>query len=239
MTDDTASLQSRTALKDVVASYLRKHPDFLQEFPDLLMSLRLGHETGAAVSLIERQVQQLRVSNEDLERQLNRLVQVAAENERLMSRLHRLTLELMTTESRSEFFSRLGDSLRNDFNADVVRICLFDRETAAAAGDEVRAIAEDDPALEPFRAQLEKDRTVCGRLGESKLEFLFGGKARWVQSTALVPLGKQGADGLLAIGSSDSARFYPGMGTMFLDLLAEVISTRLAHQEPQAKRRSA
>ena len=60
-----------------------------------------------------------------------------------------------------------------------------------------------------------------------------------MQSTALVPLGKQGADGMLAIGSSDPARFYPGMGTLFLDLLAEVISTRLAHQEPAAKRRSA
>jgi uncharacterized protein YigA (DUF484 family) len=156
-----------------------------------------------------------------------------------MARLHRLTLELMTTESQREFFSRLGDSLQNDFNADVVQICLFDCETAAAAGENVRAIAGDDPALEPFRAQLEKDRTVCGRLGESKLEFLFGSKARWVQSTALVPLGRRGADGMMAIGSSDPARFYPGMGTLFLDLLAEVISTRLAHREPAARRRSA
>lgn len=239
MSDDSTSLKARTSLKDVVASYLRKHPDFLQECPDLLASLTLSHETGAAVSLIERQVEQLRASNEELSRQLNRLVQVAADNERLMSRLHRLTLELITTESQREFFSRLGDSLQNDFNADIVQICLFDSETAAAAGEDVRAIAGDDPALEPFRAQLEKNCTVCGRLGEGKLEFLFGGKARWVQSTALVPLGKQGADGMMAIGSSDPARFYPGMGTLFLDLLAEVISTRLAHQEPAARRRSA
>ena len=239
MSDDTISLEARTSLKEVVASYLRKHPDFLQEFPDVLASLRLSHASGAAVSLIERQVEQLRAGNEDLNRQLSRLVQVAAENERLMSRLHRLTLELMTSESQREFFGRLSDSLLNDFKADIVQICLFDHATAAAAGEQVRALSEDDPALEPFRAHLEKDRTVCGRLGESKLEFLFGDKARWVQSTALVPLGKQGADGMLAIGSSDPARFYPGMGTLFLDLLAEVISTRLAHQEPAARRRSA
>jgi uncharacterized protein YigA (DUF484 family) len=138
MSDDTTSLKARTSLKDVVASYLRKHPGFLQEFPDLLVSLRLSHETGAAVSLIERQVEQLRSGNEDLGRQLNRLVQVATENERLMARLHRLTLELMTTESQREFFSRLGDSLQNDFNADVVQICLFDCETNAEAGENVR-----------------------------------------------------------------------------------------------------
>jgi uncharacterized protein YigA (DUF484 family) len=44
---------------------------------------------------------------------------------------------------------------------------------------------------------------------------------------------------MMAIGSSDPARFYPGMGTLFLDLLAEVISTRLAHPGRTAQRRSA
>ena len=74
---------------------------------------------------------------------------------------------------------------------------------------------------------------------ESKLNFLFGSKARWVQSTALIPLGEKGADGMMAIGSSNPARFYPGMGTLFLDLLANVISTTLAREEPGARRRSA
>jgi uncharacterized protein YigA (DUF484 family) len=233
MTDD------KTSLKEVVASYLRKHPDFLAEFPDVFEILEVSHESGSATSLIERQVDQLRASNQDLNRQLSRLVQVAAENERLISRLHRLTLDLMTIGSRREFFTQLGNSLLNDFNADILQICLFDRETADEAGEDVMAVAADDPALEPFRAYLEKNTTVCGRLGESKLEFLFGSKARWVQSTALVPLGENGADGMMAIGSSDPARFYPGMGTLFLDLLADVISTRLSEKEPEAKRRSA
>lgn len=229
----------KTSLKDVVAKYLRKHPDFLQKNPDVLEAVEVGHASGAAVSLIERQVEQLRASNEELNRQLGRLMRVASDNERLMSRLHRLTLELMTIDSRSAFFTHLGNSLLHDFKADIVQICLFDRSAAADAGEDVMAVDEDDPALEPFRAQLDKDSTVCGRLGESKLEFLFGSKARWVQSTALVPLGKRGAHGMMAIGSSDPARFYPGMGTLFLELLADVISTRLADTEPKEQRRSA
>jgi hypothetical protein len=76
-------------------------------------------------------------------------------------------------------------------------------------------------------------------LGENKLEFLFGSKARWVQSTALVPLGEKGEHGMMAIGSSDPARFYPGMGTLFLDLLANVIATSVTRQEEQEQRRSA
>ena len=52
----------------------------------------------------------------------------------------------------------------------------------------------------------------------------------------LIPMGE---DGMMAIGSSDPARFYPGMGTLFLDLLAAVVTSRLALEAPQKQRKSA
>ena len=94
MSDDKASLEQ------VVADYLRENSNFLIEHPEILELVEVSHDSGTASSLIERQVQQLRASNEDLSRRLNRLVQVASENERLMSRLHRLTLDLLSIDSR-------------------------------------------------------------------------------------------------------------------------------------------
>ncbi len=229
----------KTSLKEVVATYLRKNPDFLDDFPDILEQLQLNHSSGVAASLIERQVEQLREKNQELDRQLNRLLHVASENEQLMSRLHQLTVDLLSIDSRKEFFTHLGNSLLNDFNADILQICLFDEAIASEAGEDVTHIRAEDPDIEPFQVHLEKDHTVCGRLGESKLEFLFGSKARWVQSTALVPLGEKGEHGMMAIGSSDPARFYPGMGTLFLDLLANVIATRVTGRDEQEQRRSA
>ena len=229
----------RTSLKEVVAAYLRKHPDFLDKFPDILESLELNHQSGVAASLIERQVEQLRQKNQELDRQLSRLMHVASENEQLMSRLHQLTLDLLSIDSRKEFFTHLGNSLLNDFNADILQIYLFDKAVASEAGDDVTHIQADDPAMEQFRPHLDKGQTMCGRLNESKLEFLFATKARWVQSTALVLLGENGVNGMMAIGSSDPARFYPGMGTLFLDLLANVISSSLISREEQEQRRSA
>jgi uncharacterized protein YigA (DUF484 family) len=44
---------------------------------------------------------------------------------------------------------------------------------------------------------------------------------------------------MMAIGSSDPSRFYPGMGTLFLDLLADVISSSLGSANPEAERLSA
>ena len=74
---------------------------------------------------------------------------------------------------------------------------------------------------------------------DNKLAVLFDTKAQWVKSAALVPIGTGGHDGMLAIGSSDSTRFYPGMGTLFLDLLADVIASSLAKVQPQEQRRTA
>jgi len=229
----------KTSLKEVVAAYLRNHPEFLDEYPDILELLQLNHRSGVATSLIERQVDQLRQKNQDLSRQLNRLIHVAAENEQLMTRLHRLTLSLMTVESRRAFFTQLGNSLLNDFKADILQICLFDKRLAEQAGEDVRHIRRDDADVEQFLAYLDRNHTVCGRLNAKKLDFLFGSKARWVQSTALVPLGENGLYGMMAIGSSDTARFYPGMGTLFLDLLSDVIANSLIDEEVQEQRRSA
>ena len=228
-----------TSLKNVVATYLRKNPEFLGEFPDILETLHLNHSSGVAVSLIERQVEQLRQKNQDLSRRLNRLVHVAAENEELMTRLHQLTLELMLISSLKEFFTHLGNSLLNDFNADILQICLFDKEIASESGEDVKHLRADDQEMGLFQSYLDKNHSVCGRLGENRLEFLFGSKARWVQSAVLIPLGEKGKHGMMAIGSSDDARFYPGMGTLFLDLLANVISSSLVDRGELKQRRSA
>ena len=39
-----------------VASYLRRHPEFLNEFPDLALALRLPREQGPAASLASYQL---------------------------------------------------------------------------------------------------------------------------------------------------------------------------------------
>lgn len=224
------------SMTEIVAKYLRKEPNFLLEHPEILDQLNLPHESGQAVSLIEKQVQRLREQNRALSRKLNQLVQVATDNEALMTRLHHLTLELMVIEGLGPFFDHLSQALLSEFKADILNISLFDRDVETQAKTPVLNLRRDDPELKPFEETLDKGETICGRLNRNKLDFLFGNRAQWVQSTALVPLGK---DGLLAIGSSDAAYFYPGMGTLFLDLLATVITRRLELAEPSKQRRSA
>ncbi len=230
MSDTTRSIES------VVKKFLLKNPNFLEQEPELLRDLELNHSAGPAVSLIEKQVQYLRSQNESLKTRMNQLIQVAADNEKLMSRLHQLTLELMAIRNLPAFFDRLSEALLSKFNADIINITLFDIKVEAKPTTPIFQTRRDDPDMQQFQDQLEKGVSVCGRLNSNKRDYLFGSRGQWVQSTALVPLGD---DGMLAVGSSDPARFYPGMGTLFLDLLACVVTSRLTPEEPQAHRRSA
>ena len=224
------------SIEDVVIKFLTQNPDFLEREPALLKHLELSHVSGPAVSLIEKQVQYLREQNQSLERQLNRLIQNAADNEKLMYRLHQLTLELMSMGDLPSFFDRLSKALLTEFKADILNITLFNLKIEAGPKTPLFHVRHDDPEMQQFQDTLEKGHSICGRLNRNKRDFLFATRAQWVQSMVLVPMGK---DGMMAIGSSDPARFYPGMGTLFLDLLADVVTSRLALEEPQKQRKSA
>ena len=143
---------------------------------------------------------------------------------------------------------RSAPSRQFDFRASdgFARVIFFLGRSRGSRQDHVTLSPITDPSDQPAPADyeqfiplLEKDETICGRFKEAKLEYLFGSKSRWVQSTALVPLGAKGSLGMMAIGSSDQNRFYPGMGTLFLDLLADTITARLTLEQPEEQRLSA
>ena len=227
---------STRSVEEIVSRYLRQNPDFLEKQPALLKNLELSHASGPAISLIERQVQYLRQENQALEQQHNQLIQVAADNEKLMHRLHQLTLELMSMGDLPSFFDLLSKALLTEFKADILNITLFELKIEAGPKTPIFHIHRDDPELQQFQDALEVGHSVCGRLNRNKRDYLFGARAQWVESMVLIPMGK---DGMVAIGSSDPARFYPGMGTLFLDLLADVVTSRLALEVPQKQRKSA
>jgi len=224
------------SIEDIVSKYLRQNPDFLEREPALLKHLELSHASGPAISLIEKQVQYLRGQNESLEQRLNQLIQIASDNEKLMSRLHQLTLELMSIGDLPTFFDQLSKALLSEFSADILNITLFDLKIEAGPKTPIFHVNRDDPEVQQFQDHIDKGVSICGRLNRDKRDHLFGARAQWVQSTAWVPMGN---DGMMAIGSSDPARFYPGMGTLFLDLLAQVVTSRLALEVPEKQRKSA
>jgi uncharacterized protein YigA (DUF484 family) len=208
-----------------VEAYLRAHPDFFERHIALLDVLKLPHRTGGAVSLVERQLGLLREKNHQLERKLMDLVQVARDNEQLSARLHRLALALMDADGLDSVVASARDQFRSEFHADHVVLRLIAREPNERADYFMPA---DTHELELFAKLFETQRPICGRLGQRQREALFGDEAEAVVSAVLLPLSEGQPLGLLALGSREAGRFHPGMGTLFLGYLAELISRAVA-----------
>jgi uncharacterized protein len=208
-----------------VASFLRRHPRFLDQFPDLALTLAVPREEGQATSLASYQLEVLRDKNRELNRRLHELFAVANENERLTVRMHQLTLALLRARDPADTLRTLVAVLTEDFHSELVRVLLHRADPRLPAADWLQLAAGDDPALRPFTEFLQAGEPLCGRLQADKLDVLFGARATEVQSAALLPLPGRG---MLAIGSGDANRFYPGMGTLFLRLMSETLVAALA-----------
>ncbi|MEO1576445.1 MAG: DUF484 family protein, partial [Pseudomonadota bacterium] len=210
---------------DDVARYLADNPGFFEKNASLLALLTLPHQTGgSAVSLVERQVAILRQRNEKLDRKLRDLMNVAHSNDALSKKLHALTMLILDATSAHSATTLLEEGLRVEFGADQNTLILFSEERRYAGLDDlpyVRHVPTDSADLQPFKTFIDASRPRCGQIRDAQRAFLFGQDNLHIGSTALVPLGRGCDVGILAIGSQDSTRFHPGMGTDFLGRLGE------------------
>jgi hypothetical protein len=213
-----------------VHSYLKRHPDFFERHATLLGSLRLPHVTGAAVSLVERQVSVLRQKDLKLERKLKELLEVARTNDTLAGKIHQVALDLLRARDLTQTLDAIESALRTAFSADHAVLVMFgnaDAFTELGTGRFFRAMSRDDPALQPFATFLGSSNPRCGQVRDAQRDFLFGQQTDEVGSAALVPLGQKCDVGFLAIGSVDANHFHPGMSFDFLGRLGELIAVAL------------
>ncbi|HGX92460.1 MAG TPA: DUF484 family protein [Candidatus Tenderia sp.] len=218
-----------------VIDYLRRTPDFFQRNPSTLAELELSHDCGGAASLIEHQVNTLRGQNKKLRSQLEKLVKIARDNDKLNERMHRLTLALMDAENLNALYVALDDSLRGDFQIDAMNVKLFTDASLVEVDPDCELmktimVPMADPRLSAFKAILSHEKPVCGRLQPEQMNYMFG-EGNDIASTAVIPLGGESCTtidcpflGVLVIGSRDPKCFQPNMGTLFLGNLGEVVS---------------
>ncbi|HEY1036286.1 MAG TPA: DUF484 family protein [Pseudoxanthomonas sp.] len=207
-----------------VAAWLRRHPTFLKQFPDLALSLVVPRDDGPTASLASYQLEVLRDKNRELSKRLTDLFGNAQENERLAVRTHQLALTLMKQGSAADTVRAMAASLAEDFNGDRVSIVLLEPIAGLEESEWLQVVPADNPHMAPFRDCLRDGDPICGRLQPEKHVLLYGSRAEEVASSALLPLP---GIGLVAVGSRDSNRFYPGMGTLFLRMMGETLATAL------------
>jgi len=211
---------------DDVAMFLRTHPKFFEQHPELLEKILVPHPYGGrAIPLSERQTLALRDKLKAVEGKLGELLQFGEDNDQISEKVHRLAVALVGARDFPALAHSLYLHLRDDFAVPHVALRIWGK-----------SVSPDYPEAAAVEgAQRQHADTMgapqCGAAAGHPFLPWFGEAAEHVRSIALVPLGDATVFGMLALGSEDAQRFYPEMGVLYLrrigELCAAGISARL------------
>ena len=215
---------SERSTENLVADYLKNNLDFFVKNPAILAELKIPHEHGGAISLVEKQLTVLREQNQETNKKIHELIEIATQNEELARRMHQLALTLIDADDPKDIFSTMYDNLKKNFHADRVIVRLFANPAFMDSSATDEFVGKESIEESLFKRIIEKREPLSGKMKHQQQVFLFGDDGDDIASSVMIPLHGAGWGGILAIGSFDAERFQPGMGIELLANLGEILS---------------
>ncbi|HMU63600.1 MAG TPA: DUF484 family protein [Nitrosomonas sp.] len=212
-----------------VAQYLQENPQFFETYADMLAEIKIPQPyDGRAISISERQISTLREKNKLLQEKLHELINIGENNDTIGEKMHRLAVSLLEFNSVEELLHGLNYNLCEDFSIPhvVMRLWYLNDIKSNQKRPEFSTVSKT------VRISVESMRKpYCGPQVSDDIKPWFGQDAKYLQSFSIIPLRRKRTIGLLVMGSPDAERFYPDMGTLYLERLGELVSSALARLE--------
>lgn len=199
---------------EAVAQYLRDNPFFFDDHLETLAQINLPHPHGGrTISLSERQLVALRDKNKDLEKKLREMIAFAQENDELQHKVHEFVVALFAARDLATLQDMIPFMLRDIFSVPHAVMHLWQTNPPSAA-----VLTFADTQSQP----------ICLHHPVEDTATWFGEQAAQLRSFAYLTLhAGSGTVGMLVLASEDKQRFYPEMGTVFLQRISEVVSSAL------------
>lgn len=212
---------------DEVARYLQDHPEFFEKHAELLTQIAIpSPHDGRAISITERQMVAMRDKGKQLETKMAELIRFGTENDAISGKVHRLAVALLAATDHAGVLDVLYSHLGGDFAVPHVAVRLW----GGGGGTTI----EYAPVSTEARAYAEAlSQPYCGPGAGPDVMAWFGERGAHVRSLALVALRRGGeVFGLMVMGSEEPQRFYLGMGTHYLQQIADLAGAALARVRP-------
>ncbi len=212
--------------EDDIANYLANAPDFFERHADLLAAVQLtSPHSRRAVSLQERQAEMLRDKIKLLEHRLMEMMRIGNENVLLSDRLLGWAASLFSLTDAQQMPQLIAGQIRDQFAVPQVGIKVWGVNATWAQAPFAQGASED---AQLFASSL--GEPFCGvNTGFEAVTWLEDPQA--AASIALLPLRSTPRTGpsfgMIVLASPDSQRFHSGMGTEFLQHLADIASAAL------------
>ena len=219
-------MHETTTTDDAVANYLQEHPEFFEQYADLLADIYIPHPHGGrAIPISERQILTLRERCKQLETKLREVIRFGEENDAIGEKVHRLAIALLAAPDAATLVNAIDFNLREDFAVPHVALRLC----GTHAGPQAGAVQPASDATRQYAEALTSP--YCGAHPPAEIVAeLFGESSTLLKSFSMIPLRMGDAAGVLALASEDAQRFYPEMGTLYLKRIGEMVATALSRQ---------
>ncbi len=221
--------------KDQVAIYLNEHPEFFNEYPELLKKIKdikdedLPVEPMTTLSLADRIIKRVHDDKEHLASKLEWLFEISRANEKIQDHLFEIERLVLTSTNLDQMVHQLQKEIPNRFGIPNVKVCL---------------VKGSDPCMEDRLRQRyngtldETVKFICQETAESWFEKglkpilrseikeseMFANNDS-IRSEALIPIMAQDVMvGAIAFGSPNPFHFHDGLGTEFLERMVDKVS---------------
>ncbi len=227
--EQVMDLTDAALTSEQVATYLRANPEFFVQHEELLADLSLPHQSGKAISLVERQVSLLRDRGIEARQKLNNLLENARNNDQLFDTTRNLVLALLNARNVTEIAAVTQDQLSNHANIDACEIIIVAHPDLKVS-DSVRT-ESSERLRQDFADVFRLKRTHCGAIARAQIDYLFPNSHNTIKSTALCPVISNGEVlALLAFGNQADNYFNVNLDTLFLDFIGRVVGAVLDKQ---------
>ncbi len=205
-----------------VAAYLKSHPEFFEQYSELLLQVHIpSPHGGKAISITERQMGVMRDKVRQLEAKLAELITFGEENDLISTKVHRLGVGLLGATDLAGVMRVLYSHIGGDFAVPHVAVRVW----GSRSGDAVEFSDVGEALRQRAGAMLQP---YCGPAVDQEAVAWLGESAVHIRSVAQIPLRHEGACfGMLLLASEEPHRFYAEMGTLYLDRIGDMAAAAL------------
>lgn len=222
--------------KDQIAIYLNDHPEFFNEYPELLKKIKDIEESDfpiepmSTLSLSDRIIKRVRDDKEHLTSKLEWLFEISRDNEKIQDHLFEIERLVLTSTNLDQMVDQLQKEIPNRFGIPRVKVCLV------KGSDHFM----EDRLRQRYNGSLDETvKFICQETADSwfsnkpkpilrseiETSKIFGPNDENIKSEALIPIVTQDVMvGAIAFGSPNPFHFHEGLGTNFLERMAEKIA---------------
>jgi uncharacterized protein YigA (DUF484 family) len=223
---EDSQLQNQPISAEQVSHFLRSQPNFFEQHANLLTEIHLPSPHGkGTISLAERQQLAQRDKIRVLDAMLAQLIESAQENEVTSSKVHALSIQLIANQNFADLQQLIAQKMQQDFAVTQSLLHIWSAPHNIALAHD-NAFTGIDPAIIDWVSTLAQP--FCGEKPAITNALL----AAQLKSFVFIPLYRHGdkthAFGLLILGAENPQRFQANMGTMYLQLIGELISAAVA-----------